>query len=356
MTTDEHDLTPRDPNAPPDDFADDPSLELDDAPAEDDSRWRPADAADEGADSDEAAESPSDVEDYVDVVDADEDADAFDEAPEALSDEESESDEIDQPSEESHSPLDDYLYQHSSYSGEDWDSLTGMESGASALDLDIDAALAAVASLSDVAAEQEMAAQARADARLAASSGAVSYALPLPPLLTLRRGHLASLLPALLLIGLGAWLTLANTAGTPPDASLVLLVGAGGVIVMLLVYWLSSGRWARGALFVALSVLISAGIFGLSLGPNGLDLVQNWPLLVVGVGAAVGLTALLGRPSDRRLFLLALLLIVAGLTGLVVTHNLLPSDWLPTIAPYAPVVVAVVAFLWLLPLIFKRRR
>lgn len=355
MTTDEHDLTPRDPNALPDDLADEGLLDVDDAPPADDSRWRPADAANEGADSEEVTEPASDIEDYVDVVDADEDADEFAEVPEPP-DEAYESDELDEAQVEPHSPLDDYLYQQSSYSAEDWDSLAGMESGAAGLDVDIDAALAAVASLSDVAAEQEVAALARADARLAVSAGAVSYALPLPPLLTLRRGHLASLLPALLLIGLGAWLTLANTAGTPPDPSLVLLVGAGGVILMLLVYWLSSGRWARGALFVALTVLISAGIFGLSLGPNGLDLVQNWPLLVVGVGAAVGLTALLGRPADRRLFLLALLLIVAGLTGLVVTHNLLPSDWLPTIAPYAPVVAAVVAFLWLLPLIFKRRR
>ena len=123
---------------------------------------------------------------------------------------------------------------------------------------DIDAALAAVASLSEMMPEREAEAQARADSQ----QGTPTFVpeMPMPPLTTLKRGQLGSIVPALLLIGFGAWLTLTTTSGTPPDPLLV----AGrdrrrDHAVTLLAQWIGTGRWSRGVLFFALLVLLVGG-------------------------------------------------------------------------------------------------
>jgi hypothetical protein len=218
---------------------------------------------------------------------------------------------------------------------------------------DIDAALAAVASLSDLMPEREAEAEARADARQ--SSPTFEPTMPMPPLTTLKRGQLGSVIPALLLIGLGAWLTLTTTSGTPPDPLLVATAAVGGLILTLLAQWLGTGRWSRGVLFFALIVLLFAGVVVFSVQPGGVDLGRGYPLLLVALGLALALAGFLARPLNLRMIAPGALFVLAGLTGLVITLGLIPGDWLALAYPLAPVVLVVALVMFLLPVIFRRR-
>ena len=219
---------------------------------------------------------------------------------------------------------------------------------------DIDAALAAVASLSEMMPEREAEALVRADAR----QGKPTFVpeMKMPPLTTLKRGQLGSLVPALLLIGLGAWLTLTTTSGTPPNPLLVIVVVIGGIVLSLLAQWLGTGRWSRGALFFALLVLLIAGVVVFSVQPKGLDLLRGWPLLIVALGLAMMLSGLLARPVSGRLLLPGFLIVLSGAVGLTVTLNLIPTNLLSIATPLAPVMLVIVLILWMLPLLFRRRR
>ncbi len=219
---------------------------------------------------------------------------------------------------------------------------------------DIDAALAAVASLSEIMPEREAEAEARADARR--SAPAFVPRMQLPPVVTLKRGRLGSLVPALFLIGIGAWLTLMTTAGTPPDPLLVAGVVVGGIVLSLLAHWLGTGRWSFGLLFFALLLLLLAGVVFFSLQPTGLDPQRAYPLVLVALGLAMTLAGLLGRPFSLRLMLPGLLVVLAGGVGLAVTLGYVPPDLLTTAVTFAPAVLVVVLVLLLLPLIFRRRR
>lgn len=218
---------------------------------------------------------------------------------------------------------------------------------------DIDAALAAVASLSDLMPEREAEAEARADARQSAPT--FEPTMPMPPLMTLKRGQLGSVIPALLLIGLGAWLTLTTTSGTPPDPVLVAAVIVGGIALTLLAQWLGTGRWSRGVLFFALTIGLFAGVVAFAIQPGGVELGRSYPLLVSALGLAIVLTGFLARPLNMRLIAPGALLVLAGLTGLAITLGLLPNDWLALAEPLRPIVLVTALVLFLLPLVFRRR-
>ncbi len=219
---------------------------------------------------------------------------------------------------------------------------------------DIDAALAAVASLSEIMPEREAEAEARADARQSAPTFVPEMSMP--PLTTLKRGQLGSLVPALLLIALGAWLTITTTSGTPPNPLLVSAAVVGGLILTLLAEWLGTGRWSRGLLFFALIVLFFTGVIAFSIQPQGIDLQRGYPLLIAAIGLALLLVGLLARPVNARLIAPGALVILAGVIGMVITLGLIPSDLLTWAVPAAPVVLVIVLVLWLLPLIFHRRQ
>jgi hypothetical protein len=185
----------------------------------------------------------------------------------------------------------------------------------------------------------------------------VSYIpnLPMPTPTTLRRGSLGSLIPALFLIGLGAWWTITSAAGMPPDPFLIGVAVIGGLVVILLAQWLGSGRWGRGYLFFALLIASSAGILLVAIQTNTINLVRGYPLFVIGIGAAAFLSAILARPVDRRLFAPSILLILAGLLGLVVTSGVFPPSALTTAAAFAPILAIIMIILWVLPLVVRRR-
>jgi hypothetical protein len=225
-------------------------------------------------------------------------------------------------------------------------------------ELDIDAALAAVASLSDV-----LTIETEQDVQTAEFT-AVDVAppapiqqpqqrfFPTPPPSTLTRGSMSSVVPALVLIGIGAWLTFALSTGTPPEPLLVAAVGLGGIALTLLARWLSAGRWARGTLFMVSAMLLSAIVLGI-IGITGL--VQLYPLLFTAVGVAFWVSAQFARPRDLRLMFPGSVLVIGGLAGLVISSNVFGADFTNIAATIWFIPVIVLVILWLLPLLRRGR-
>ncbi len=232
--------------------------------------------------------------------------------------------------------------------------------------LDIEAALAAVSTLSDVMAEQEAAEQARvarieteaqAKAERQARMDNPERFFSVPPLTTLKRGQLASIIPAVWLIGLGAWLTFTlTTTRTPPDIVLLTLLIALGLGLTLVARWLASHRWARGSLFFGLVCLLFGGLFFYVNQPNAFSLASAWPLFIAALGLAMLITRILTLSAQSRLMLPSLILIIAGLAGAVITMGLLPTNITIVAASLWPVALVIIVVIWLFPLVFRQRQ
>jgi hypothetical protein len=229
--------------------------------------------------------------------------------------------------------------------------------------LDIDAALAAVTSLSDLVAEREAEEtaerqQVEAEERAAQArvEWAESYVFPRPSLTHMKRGQLSSVIPALLLIVSGAYLTFALTlSAAPPAPGVVALIVLGVIGITLLSHWLSSGRWARGALFLGLSLLLTgAALFYLSL-PTALSPAASWTLLIGALGVSVALSGLLAKPLSGRLVALGLGILVSAGFALAAALGFIPTFALTALQSAWMVVLPVAAVLMLLALVLRRR-
>jgi hypothetical protein len=259
-------------------------------------------------------------------------------------------------------------------------------------DADIDAALAAVASLGAAALDEEdeddifeddpipssderwsreyaessagLATTAAIDAlEIQPQSRPVPRYTPqanLPPLSSLKRGNLGSVVPGLLLIGAGAWLTITTTSGGTVDPLLLAGLAIGGVVISLLAYWIGTARWSRGVAFFAAFIALAAGVIVFTTQPLnlaiGFNLVTGYPLLIAAAGLALLVSALAARPTSRGAFAPGVVLLTAGIIGAAVTLGLIPGEVLRFTAPlwFVPIVLLVV--LWLLPLVFRLRR
>lgn len=227
--------------------------------------------------------------------------------------------------------------------------------------LDIEAALASVSSLDQAIAEQRALEQeafalqqAEADAVDAAVRRRAAHRFSRPQLSRLARGQLASVIPALVLIALGAWLTLALASGQAPNPVMLSATLTVGVGVILTVYWLASGRWARGGGLIGLTLLFEGGLLIFLVQP-GSPSVAGWPFAVVTFGAALFLLALLGQPLDLRLGVMSAALMAAGIVTLTWTTGVLNSDLNGAIRVLWPVPVVISIFLMILPLVARRR-
>jgi hypothetical protein len=232
--------------------------------------------------------------------------------------------------------------------------------------LDIEAALAAVSTLSDVMAEQEAAEQARV-ARIEAEAQAKAERqarmdnperfFAVPPLTILKRGQLASIIPAVWLIGVGAWLTFTlATTRTAPDTALLIVVIALGLGLTFVARWMASHRWARGSLFFGLVCIFFGGLFFYINQPNAFGFASAWPLFITALGLAMLITRILTPSAQSRLMLPSLILIIAGLVGAVVTMGLLPTNITLAAASLWPVAVVIIVVIWLFPLVFRQHQ
>lgn len=256
-------------------------------------------------------------------------------------------------------------------------------------DLDIDAALAAVGSLSEVIEEQQAAEaeERRRLARIEAEDRArqavleverqreleeqqraeeeyqrwvANYDFKRPPLVQLQRGRLASLVPALILMAVGVYLTFLQTlAPEPAEPVFILLIVAAGIGLTLIAYWLASRRWARGAFFLGVTILLSGGLIYFLTVFSTVGIVTGWPLILVAVAVAMFLAALMCRPTLRQVIPLALALAAGGGFMLAANLDLLPPDIAVGIADVIgqtwPVVLVAALVLMLLPVVLRRR-
>lgn len=222
---------------------------------------------------------------------------------------------------------------------------------------DVDAALAAVASLSMITDREadDLARSEGVETVQPVTRAAVGAGIPMPTPITLKRGQLASIIPALLLIAGGAYWTFVSTTGGQLDPLLILGGGVGIVLIALLFGWISSGRWSRGLLFLTLLILFTIGGVVVTLRTPGLDLPTAFPLLLAAPGLAFIFSAFLARPASSRLLIPGMLLIAAAAVGIVYNAGLLALDLAPILPVAAAAVGIGILLLWLLG-IFARRR
>ncbi|MBK8020392.1 MAG: hypothetical protein IPK19_02940 [Chloroflexi bacterium] len=225
---------------------------------------------------------------------------------------------------------------------------------------DVDAALAAVASLSMVSdreadreaddmARVERAAEPKRIERAVRQAG-----IPAPQGMTLRRGQLASAIPALLLIVIGGGWTFANTTGGQIAPNLLFGGAAALVAAVFVLGWLSFGRWARGLLFLAALVAATIGLIAFTLTTPGLELTTSYPLLLAAPGLACLIAAVLARPASTRLLVLAVLLIAGAAVGIAYNAGLFPLDLTPYLQYLLPVTGGVLLLLWAIGALARR--
>lgn len=224
-------------------------------------------------------------------------------------------------------------------------------------DLDIESALASVANLSAIitdTTEMVQVGQAPKSAPKISPPAFYESDFPHPPLLTLARGQMPSVIPALALMAIGAGLTFLLISGAESvNMDMVGVLAVGGICLLLLLIWLASGRWARGALFLALVTATTAGIIAIlpqtPLGASGT------PLLLCGWGASVIISGWLSPKKTSQGFFGGVLLMVIGITGFLFTGGFLPTEILNIIQQYGLIMVAVAGVVLFIPAIFKRR-
>lgn len=169
------------------------------------------------------------------------------------------------------------------------------------------------------------------------------------------RTRIPALPVGLLLIALGVILVWPVFSGgyilVPAAIAAIVTVG---VALSLIAHWLSSGRRARGALFIALGLLLGGlltAVFALQ--PEGADVTRYWPLYIVALGGTLLLTFLGDRRRDRRFMLPGVILAVGGLVALAGTLGQLPPDLFDLVEQFWPWVLVVLA-LGMLPLAIRR--
>lgn len=191
---------------------------------------------------------------------------------------------------------------------------------------DVDLAIAALGSLATLTEETERIAdsddveeaitpapEAEATPELASAP-----ALLLPPLSTLERGQSGSVVAALAMMGLGAFLTfMLTTSDTPPDPLALVTLSIALVGMTLLAYWVSSGRWSAGNFFFGAFCLLCAGVFMLTTQASLLTLQQAYPLFLSALGLAMAFTGWLTPLTGKRLSALGVTLALSGLVGTI---------------------------------------
>lgn len=227
------------------------------------------------------------------------------------------------------------------------------------VNLDIDAALASVASLDDAIAEREAEEAAelrriederrqREEAqRLREEEAArrAAHYYPRPPMVRLQRGQMTSVIPALVLILVGAGLTVVLASSeTSINLTTIALVASGVLGVMMIAQWMVSARWAGGALFGG-SLLLFSAVTIILLANTDDPGADGWPILISAVGLSVLISALLSQPFSRYQWFAGICLIVAGGIGFVVSAGLLGDD-LDSLLPVVSIVL-VIAFVLL---------
>lgn len=229
--------------------------------------------------------------------------------------------------------------------------------------LDIDAALASVGTLEEELAEREAQEQAEREyieaqrqAEAEEAQRRASHYFPRPPLLSLKRGEMASVIPALVLMAFGAWLTMTLTTNDGKlNESLTLVLGMASIGLILVTQWMTSERWSRGTGFLGLTLLLSSGLMVFLANDTQLGY-EGYPLVIVILGLSMLLIQFLSQPIGINLTFIGIALIVAGMIGLIVSTGIIEGQEWKDIAQVAWIpVLIIVLFMIGIPLVLNRR-
>lgn len=194
------------------------------------------------------------------------------------------------------------------------------------------------------------------DEQLVSDSSAYDSAFPYPPMSLLHRGQLASVVPALLLIGIGSYLTfLITTSEVTLDPSIIVATLVGGLGMILLAQWISSSRWSIGNFFIGVLLLLVGSTVAYLVLPNQLSLSDGYPLIMTAIGIAFIITDLF-MPSGRRIWLIGLILAVVGLAGVLATTTIMQLSIIDSLSGLLPVALVILAVLLIAPFVQRRRQ
>lgn len=177
-----------------------------------------------------------------------------------------------------------------------------------------------------------------------------------PRELSMSRGQMASVIPALTLIILGGWLTFTlTTSNTPPPSGLLFSVILIAVGAIFLSQWLTSARWSRGNFFFGSSLLLIGGLqlYFSQVSPDSLS--NGWTLWIVALGIALFGTGYIAVPRLSRLAIMGVVTIVAGAIGYVLTSGTLDPTVITFVSNLWFVGVAIVIFMMVAPLLRRRQ-
>jgi len=177
-----------------------------------------------------------------------------------------------------------------------------------------------------------------------------------PRELSMSRGQMASVIPALTLIILGGWLTFTlTTSDTPPPTGLLFSVVLIAVGAIFLSQWLTSARWSRGNFFFGTSILLIGGLqfYFSQISPDTLN--NGWALWIVALGIALFSTGYIAVPRLPRLAIMGFVTMVAGAIGYVLTSGTLDPTVITFVSNLWFVGVAIIIFMMIAPLLRRRQ-
>lgn len=232
-------------------------------------------------------------------------------------------------------------------------------------EVDVDAALAAVSQLTLMAEDEEIASDETENDDLSSDDTPedentvveIVDEFEIPRDITMARGQLASILPAVTLIILGGWLTFTlTTTNTIPSTGLILSVILIGIGVVFLSQWLNSSRWSRGNFFIGLSTLLIGGVqlYLSQVAPSAVT--NGWTLWIIAIGLALFGTGYLTLPRLPRLSIMGILTIVTGGIGYVLTSGAISTEVIGFISNLWIVGAVILAIMLLSPFLRRRNR
>ncbi len=232
-------------------------------------------------------------------------------------------------------------------------------------EMDVDAALAAVSQLSLLTANEDdmtddtVSTDTDSSPIQSESDSIIEIVddFEIPQEITMTRGQLSSILPAVTLIILGGWLTFTlTTTDTIPSAGLLLSVVLIGIGVVFLSQWLNSSRWSGGNFFIGASTALIGGIqlYLSQVAPAALN--NAWALWIVAIGLALFGAGYLALPRLPRLSIMGILIIIAGGIGYVLTSGAISAEVVGFIGNLWIVGAVILGVMLLAPLLRRRNQ
>ncbi|MEM6528757.1 MAG: hypothetical protein AAF653_10725 [Chloroflexota bacterium] len=173
-----------------------------------------------------------------------------------------------------------------------------------------------------------------------------------PQSLQMRPGSPAAVLPGLALVAVGIWLTYAFATETAPSGGVVTTVLMAVVALALFSTWIGTGRWNRGALFLALVT----GAMAVAAALSGVLPLMGVPVAVFVLALALILTGVMARPFSGRFVLPGVILLVAGAVTTAFNLSVIPPVVVSVLRTGWIAVAVVSVIILLLPLVNRIRR